>query len=368
MRILLFLNLFLTVTIANAMSPAQFDQLLKDSHRGRSFHGNILIKQNGVTLYQTSRGQANREWNVPHQRSSKFMIASLTKQFTAYAVLNLASEQKLSLDDSISKYISLPKKSPIDSSKWEKITLRHLLSHSAGLKRDIKSSELMSTSDYNLLGTIVSNVLLAGKIINKDPGVYHYSNLGYLLLAQVIEKVSKTQLNYYFKRVIFTPLEMKDTGEFHRRKSIPQMASGYFFNESKKTVKRCCHDASIFTGSHHLYSTIDDLDKWNHELHGQTNILNRAVLDQMKEIQTFVDDKKSYAYGIFVDHSGTSKSFTHTGHEWGFSSLMTYIPKLKLSIIYLSNFHDENVFSFKPNHTRFQNKVVEMLGQTANVW
>ncbi len=353
---------FIFAQFSFALTTEQIESILNKSHRTSPFHGNILIKQNGTTLYKKSHGIANREWQVPHNLNSKFMIASLTKQFTAYAILNLAFEKKLNLEDSVSKYIKLPRKSPIDPKKWEAITIRHLLTHSSGLSRDIKRNENMSTSDYNLLGTIVFNVLNAGKIINKDPGQYYYSNLGYLLLAEVIEKVTSSYYISYLKTVIFNPLKMYNTDEYHRRKTIPMMAEGYFRGDSRKTNKRCCHDASIFTGSHNLYSTIEDLDIWNHELHGVTNILNRDVLNQMKEAQVQVDDKgTSYAFGLNVDNYQGLSRIWHTGHEWGYSTLLTYVPELKLSIVYLSNFHGEEIFSYFPNNVKFQNGLLDQM-------
>lgn len=360
----LFLALSLLISAySQAITTTQIKELIAQTHRTGTFHGNLLIKQNGQTLYKEGQGLANREWEVPHTIDSKFMIASLTKQFTAYAILNLVKENKLKLEDSISKFINLPRNSTVSQTEWDAITIHHLLSHTSGITRDVKRTENMSTSDYNLIGTIINHVLAGKKIIFKAPGEYHYSNLGYLLLAEVIEKASNSFYINYLKRIIFTPLEMNNTGEYHRRKAIPKMVEGYFRDDSRRTNRRCCHDASIFTGSHGLFSTVEDLDIWNRELNGETNILNQDIFRLMKSEKVTIDESSSYGYGLNIDKIKGLNRIWHTGHEWGYASLMTYIPELKLSIIYLSNYHTQDVFSFNPNHVKLQNELIDLLSQ-----
>ena len=98
----------------------KIDQFLKKSHRNTSFHGSLIVQKGEETLYKKASGLANREWNISHTLDSKFMIASLTKQFTAYSILNLESQGLLSIDDSIADHIKLPRRSEIESMTWRK--------------------------------------------------------------------------------------------------------------------------------------------------------------------------------------------------------------------------------------------------------
>jgi CubicO group peptidase (beta-lactamase class C family) len=338
-------------------------RIVQKTHRHLSFHGNILVKRGDKELLKQSFGQAIREWNVPHTLDSKFMIASLSKQFTAFAILQLEEQGKLSLDDSIATYVSLPKNSPIDQKQWQKITLRHLLTHSAGLIRDVARTPFMSTSDYNHLSAIVTNMLMHKKAIFKPTGEFYYSNFGYLLLAQVIENVSKSFYGSFLRKHIFNKLRMYDTGEFHRRKSIQYMSDGYFYNDSNRVSKRCCHDATVFTGSHSLYSNLSNLSNWWQEIHVNKGVFPKKLIEKFLTIQFQGKDGQNYGFGLFSDvFSGVERVY-HTGHEWGFVSLISYVKDLDLTIIYLSNSHGQDIMGFTPNNEKFHQEIIKYFQQ-----
>jgi CubicO group peptidase (beta-lactamase class C family) len=334
------------------------DKIVKASHRGSGFQGNVFVEKDGKVIFQKSYGFANREWQVPHDKDSKFMIASVTKQFTAYSILLLQEENKLDINDSISKYVKLPTNSPIDAQEWKDTTIKHLLTHSASIIRDVPSTPNMSTSDYNLLGTVVFNVLNSKNIYLKKKNGFYYSNLGYLLLAQVIEKVSKSYYGTFLKKHILTPLKMFNTGEYHRRKLIPKMADGYFYGQNRTSNKRCCHDTSVFTGSHNLYSTTEDLNKWQQELYRNNVTLNQSVISKMKEVQVDAYDELKYSFGLFhEDYLGMNRTW-HSGHEWGYVTLLSHIEELDLTVIYLSNSHGQEVFERGPNSNKVHSGIV----------
>lgn len=367
--ILCIMMMLLSLAFSSPLIAVNFeskvDSLLRKSHLDTQFHGTLIIKKGQQILYENAVGIANREWNIPHSMKSKFMIASITKQFTAYAVLKLESDGVLSTEDSIAKYIKLPKGSPIQTKKWQAITIHHLLTHTAGLTRDIKKTQTMSRSDYNLLGSVVSNSLRFGDIIERPPGRYHYSNMGYVFLAKVIERASKSTYGRYVKKIILNPLNLQNTGEYHRRKVVPFMSDGYYYDEMYKITKRCCDDTSVFIGSHHLYSNATDMLVWMNELQGQGAVLDKALLEKMKESQVSQDNEahsdSTYGYGVMLDKFQGFKRVWHPGHEWGYSSLISYLPQLELTVIYLANIHGQDIFFSTPNSIKFLKLIVQEL-------
>lgn len=361
--------LMISTTVLAVTGPEVEDTLTK-INRTFGFHGSVYVSKGGEVLLEKAFGLANREWSVPNTIDSKFMIASLSKQFTAYAVLNLEAEGKLNIEDSVANYIRLPRNSTVSEEEWSKITLKHLLTHTAGLSRDVRRTEDMSRGDYNLVGTIVSNVLRGRKILYSEPGEFSYSNVGYLFLAEVIQKASKSNYGTYLQRVIFNPLKMRNTGEYHRRKMIPNMAEGYHYGENRTVAKRCCDDASIFTGSHNLYSDIKDMTTWMRALHGKIEGLNQEVVSKMMTPQ--VDQnyptprgqepvKSYYGFGLVIDSFKGKTRVGHTGHEWGYSSLLSYVPEEDILVVYLSNTHGADVFTYRPNNVEFLDKILDSM-------
>lgn len=361
--------MLLTQHQAWASISLDIDDLVQKKHVHKNFHGNVLVKQKGQIIYESSVGLANAEWSVSHTSDSKFMIASLTKQFTAYAILLLEEQGELSLSDSVSKYIELPKKSVINPVYWQSITIQHLLTHTSGIKRDVPKTAHMSTSDYNLLGTIVLNMLQNAEIQYEELGEFSYSNLGYLLLAQVIDKVAPQSYDNFLRKHIFAPLEMWDTGEYHRGKYIQNMSEGYFYNDMMRLNKRCCHDATVFRGSHHLYSTTQDLSTWLEELRQPSGKLNEKVINKLKQAQVLAtqskeDIEKYYGYGLYFTQYNGLNRIVHNGHEWGYNSSVTIIDELDLTIVILANRHNLNVFSEQSDVDDLSDEIISVLIKT----
>jgi CubicO group peptidase (beta-lactamase class C family) len=356
-------SLFLLILlIGNTWGQVDFQKILNSSQRGLNFSGNMLIQRGETILLKHSAGMAIREWDMAHDWDSRFMIASLTKQFTAYLVLSLVEEGKLSLDERVSELISLPKNAQTKAESWSKITVKDLLTHTSGLIRDVPRTEWMSPSEYNLISTVIDLSLLGKDVFFQAPGNFHYSNFGYLLLAEIIEKKGLSFYERFLQKKILWPLKMRNTGEYHRMKVIKKMSHGYYYDEGRKIKKRCCRDAMTFTGSHNLYSTVEDLKIWMNELHKPSGILNEKILTLMKTPQVETSFGH-YGYGLFIEEIQGKKTLWHNGHEWGFSSLLSFVPSEDLMIIYLSNSHGMEVFDLVSPTQDLQNKVIETLSQ-----
>jgi D-alanyl-D-alanine carboxypeptidase len=171
----------------------------------RHFRGNVLVERDGRVLLKKSYGLADESWNVPNQTDGRFEIASLTKQFTAVAILQLAEAGKLSVDDSVTKFYMQ------GAVSWKGITVKQLLNHTSGLPNnrleDYKKGIAVPYTPEELLQTVRDRPLLA------PPGTkWAYTNTEYYLLAYIIEKLSGEHYGPYLTEHIFKPLRMSNSG------------------------------------------------------------------------------------------------------------------------------------------------------------
>lgn len=366
--ILLAFALSMAASAGQAELAGKLEEMVARYQSRNQIQGNILIKKNGVTLFEKSFGQANEEWNVSHTPESKFMIASISKQFTAYAILLLENEGRLSLSDSISKYISLPKGTPNSEEFWESITLYHLLTHTSGLVRDVPNTEHLNRSIQQPLSNIVKLTLSESKIEGSKLGEFSYSNLGYLILAHVIEEVSYTPYDRFIQNKIFIPVRMYQSGEYHRSKMISHMSEGYFYTEAYRKQKRCCDDGSVLRGSHGLYSTARDLSLWQQVLIEGSSRMNQEVLDKLTSLQSVIfpnQEKSFYGFGLIQDTKFKTKRLWHEGHEWGFISLVSMLPELGITITVLSNHHDFELFNARSSMSQINDELTQLMIQEA---
>ncbi len=342
----------------------KLDQIAERYQSRHQIQGNILIKKNGATLFEKSFGLANEEWQVEHTPESKFMIASVSKQFTAYGVLLLENEGKLSLSDSISKFIELPDGAQDSKEYWDSITLYHLLTHTSGLTRDVPNTEHLNRSVSQPLSQIVSLTLKESKVEASKLGEFSYSNLGYLILARVIEEVSFNSYERFIQNKIFIPVRMYQSGEYHRSKMITRMSEGYFYTEAYRKQKRCCDDGSVLRGSHGLYSTARDLALWQQVLIEGSSRLNQEVLNKLTSLQSIVfpnQEKSFYGFGLIQDTKFNTPRLWHEGHEWGFVSLVTMLPEHGITITVVSNHHDFELFSSQSSMSKINDELTALL-------
>lgn len=185
------------------------------------FSGTVLIVRKDSVLLREAYGYANYEWKIKTTADTKFSLASVSKQFTAVAILQLAERKLLSVDDTLNKYFpGFP--------KGDQITLHMMLSHMSGLAMDFDELYLnqVSLTQNNVLSYIAHKELLF------TPGKQtEYSNIGYYLLARIIEKVSGKSYSIYLKENIFDPLKMNDTGVMTNEEVITNMADRYIKKE-----------------------------------------------------------------------------------------------------------------------------------------
>ncbi len=223
------------------------------------FSGAVLVAKDGAPLVSKGYGLANRELDVPNTPRTKFRLGSITKMFTAMAILHLEEQGKLAVTDPVCKHV------PDCPPAWAKITIHHLLTHTSGIPN------FTSLPDYpkTMAAPSAVNQTVArfrDRPLDFDPGEkFRYSNSGYVLLGQVIEKVAIESYGAVLKRTIFEPLGMKDTGYDSGAEIIPRRASGYS-RQAERFRNAMYIDMSIPHAAGGLYSTVEDLLIWDQAL------------------------------------------------------------------------------------------------------
>jgi CubicO group peptidase (beta-lactamase class C family) len=291
----------------------------------QAFSGAVLVARDGRVVLRRGVGLADREWNVPNTPDTKFRLGSITKQFTAAAILQLAEQGKLSFDDPISKYY------PEAPASWSKVTIRRLLTHTSGIPsyttpRFMAGLQRAARTPEEIIK------LTRDEPLEFEPGTkFAYDNTGYILLGYVIEKVSGQSYAAYLAAHIFGPLGMKDSGYDVNAEVLPRRASGYAPGP-KGWVNADYIDMSEPYSAGALYSTVDDLLTWEQALFGG-KVVNPASLKLMT-----TDWGYHYGFGLFLARRGPHDEIYHDGGIQGFASSLQWYPADGVTSIVLANF------------------------------
>lgn len=289
-----------------------------------AFMGTVLVARNGKTLFSNGYGFANAEHGVANGVDTKFRLGSITKQFTAVAVLQLEEQGKLSVTDAMCKYVE---KCP---ETWKPITIHHLLTHTSGLFNFTNDPEYRRTA---MLASppVHSLEKIRDKPLRFDPGTrFEYSNSGYVALAIVVEKASGENYEAYMRNHVFQPAGMNDSGHDDHTPILKNRATGY---EGQGATLRHApyHDMTIPIGAGDLYSTAQDLLLWDQALNNDT------LLKAPARAKLFQAEKSNYAYGWLVPRIFNRQAHMHGGGIYGFSTNILRFPEEGLVSIALSN-------------------------------
>jgi CubicO group peptidase (beta-lactamase class C family) len=267
----------------------------------------VLVARRGEVLLAKGYGFANIEHRVPNTPHTKFRLASATKSITAAAILQLRETGKLSLDDSVAKYLP-------DMPHANEITIRHLLTHTSGLRSSEKDP------------------------LEFTPGErMNYSNTGYHVLGRIIEKVTGQSYEEYLRAAIFQPLGMQGSGLDHYAPIIPDRASGYERDGSTGYVNAPPGDmAGAFSGGG-LYSTVEDLRRFDQELLTGKLLTPETVAAAFTPGRLNDGTATTYGFGwMLTKHRGLAE-ISHGGDGTGFNAWNAYYPDSGLIVIVLSN-------------------------------
>lgn len=307
-----------------AQDPARMDRIVRTSADADEFSGAVLVARDGQILLDKGYGLANREWRIPNDSDTKFRLGSVTKQFTAVAIMILNERGLVDLDSPVKTWL------PDAPAAWDQVTVRRLLAHTAGVPNftsfeDFQARKTLPTTVEGLIA------LFQNRPLDFEPGEGRkYSNSGYVLLTAIIEKASGQTYADFLAETIFQPLGMSDTGYDRNAAVLPQRASGYA-PAAGGVVNADYWDMSIPQGAGGLYSTTHDLLKWEQGLF-DGRVLTPASLTRLT---TPVRDQ--YAFGVFVAKAEGNTTIAHSGGLDGFNTYMAYDPARRTTVIVLGN-------------------------------
>ena len=310
---------------------ARIDLMLRVYTKKNMFSGSVLIAKKGKVLLSKGYGLANTTHSVSNLPTTKFKLASVSKQFTAMAIMILQEKGKLNTEDKLTKYIP-------DYPNGDKITIHHLLTHTSGIPNltALPVFDSIKGNPHTLEQTIA---LTKNKPLEFEPGSkFNYSNSGYILLTYIIENASGKKYEDYLKEVIFDPLGMKNSGLYPATGTLKNSAIGYT-EENEGLIPAPYVDMTIPAGAGALYSTVEDLFIWDQALYTEKLVKKET----MEKIMTVYKD--NYAYGWMVGKFKDHKKYFHGGGIEGFNTVINRFTDDELCIIILKNVDNYQLFN-----------------------
>ncbi|HEU4521353.1 MAG TPA: serine hydrolase domain-containing protein [Thermoanaerobaculia bacterium] len=291
------------------------DEIMR-AYAGDQPGASVLVFQDGQVVFRRAYGLADVNRGIAATTATNYRLASVTKQFTAAAILRLAEQGKLSLGDPVRRFLpSLP-------SETDAVTIRHLLTHSSGI---VDYEDVMPQgAGAQLLDRDVLTILESQRSTYFPPGSsYQYSNSGYALLALIVEKASGTSFADFLREEIFLPLGMNDTVAHQEGVStVARRAFGHPADQSS---------TSAVLGDGGVYSSVDDLARWLAAL--DRGIFADAAIPRV----TTSDPKVQYGYGWRISEHDGRRVVMHTGETIGFRNALVRFPGDRLAVVVLTN-------------------------------
>lgn len=324
-------SLAFLIAPAVAETPAEWaDEHLREATKGDRPGVAVLVAQDGKILYQGGFGLAEVASKTPITPETKFRIGSVTKQFTAAAILKLAEQGKLALTDPLAKFYPKVPNAP-------KITLRHLLTHTSGLASYTSRPNFFvgvtrPTTPADLLASLEKDAP------DFEPGAnFAYCNSGYFLLAEIVAQVSGQSFADYLRTTFFEPLGMKGTGIFVNATPPAGAALGYALHE-EQVLPALDWEMSWAGGAGALYSTVGDLFRWTEALHAG-RVVNADSLKAMttpNPLPPGVDGLR-YGFGLVVSDVERLPAIGHNGGLQGWQSHLLWLPQQHVTLVALAN-------------------------------
>ena len=296
--------------------------------KANRFMGNVLIAHGDQIVYESSFGYANLELNVPHSPLTKFRIASVTKPFTAAAIMVLESRGLVKLESTIDTYLP-------DFPDGEKITVRHLLNHTSGIANftALPDHDRVARDPHTLAEVIA---LFAGQPLEFAPGSQHaYSNSNYILLTAILESVTKQSYPDALRDLILEPLGLSDTGVDDNALVLANRASGYAWAGNQYHHAQYM-DISVASGAGGMYSTARDLQRFARGV-CTGELLGLEATNRVFTLTTAAGGDVQYGLGWEINTVAPRPVYRHGGAILGFRSDVGYYPQADVTIVTLSN-------------------------------
>jgi CubicO group peptidase (beta-lactamase class C family) len=295
----------------------------------------IGVIRNDSLIYAKGYGMANLEYAIPNSPETIFHMASVSKQFTAYSIVLLAKQGKLNLDDDIHKYL------PWVPDFKEKITIRHLLNHTSGIRDQWQLLSIAGTRlDDVITQDQIIKILSKQQSLNSKPGErYNYSNSGFTILSEIVKSVSGKTLRQFSDSAIFKPLGMNST---HVHDDYTEIVKNRAYSYQRKNGFQFSNSVLSYSnsGATSLFTNINDLSKWVRNFYNPV-VGDAMAIEQLTEKGKLNNGKEiNYALGIIVNQYKGWKQYTHNGSDAGYRTYLSVFPELKIGIIVFSNLGD----------------------------
>lgn len=321
------------VIAADTLSIEQtqkINQLLEAYQAQEKFSGSVEVKIGNDVVYKKSLGLAVREHSISVNDKTVFGIGSLSKQFTAAAVMYLHQQGKLTVTSPISSYLEVPE-------SWSEIKIFQFLSHTSGIGGNFTFEDWTEFSRIRLVPALFKIATEQFKEIAPERiGKYEYSNVGYSVAAMLIEEVTGKAYSTYMNEVFFPAAGLLDTAVDHSTAIVANRATAYEF-ASGKWMAACCLDLTNWAGSGDMRSTTSDLIKWSELLEKDTFLFEETKEKLFLPRIEFPERKMSYASGWIIDEYQGKQRIWHNGKLRGFQGELVKIPSEKFTLSLLVN-------------------------------
>lgn len=309
----------------------RFDSLFNDVARRKGFNGNVLVGMQGTAIYKSSFGYSDLKTREPLNIKSVFQIASVSKQFTAVAIMMLQEQGKLEYTDTVQKFLP--------EFPYKNITIKQLLSHRSGLPNYM----YFSGKYWKKKGEYMTNEQVLAQMVKYKPRPeylpdrrYKYSNTGYAMLALIVERISGLPFDEFMEQNIFQPLNMQSTFVYNprNRKTLEYETKGYNKNRRKAPIDFL----DGVTGDKGIYSTVEDMFLWDQALYSD-KLVKQSTLEEAFTPSSY-DYKRdnNYGYGFRLDTLSDGSRIVYHGGWWrGYNSLFVRRLTDHTTIIILCN-------------------------------
>ena len=310
----------------------KLDSLLQRINKRHDFHGSLLVAKNGKILYDNHVGYADFKKKDPLNETSVFQLASVSKQFTAAAIMLLYERNQIQLTDTVNKYFP--------GFPYENITIKNLLNHTSGLPKYFWVAEHEWQQEKAPSNSEMMALLESSKAQRyfKPGRNFDYSNTGYFVLASIVEKVSGNSFSAFVKKNIFDPLDMKDSFVFSSENdnTIENQLDGYRLYRGWRHLKINTTVNDAIVGDKNVYSSSKDLLKWTLGLNSG-KLLSKESLNLMhSKGETVYGRKVPYGFGLRINTKDQNTIY-HYGKWNGFSTGLTEYHDDELVVIILEH-------------------------------
>jgi CubicO group peptidase (beta-lactamase class C family) len=307
------------------------------------FNGNVLIAQKGVVVYQKAYGFADFKDTIKNNLQSKFQLASLSKTFTAVAIMKLAEQGKIGLDYTVKDYFP--------NFPYDGITIRSLLCHRSGLPfyqytfdKTVRETKAYPTNQQMM--EWFATVQPTPKMFNQPDHYFGYNNTNFAILAALVEKVSGKDFDEYMRENLFKPAGMKNSFIVTTKNDSININRTFGYQFGQRLPKDYYDN---ITGDKGVYSTVGDLLNWYKALKNNTIISKESFREMIVPRSFEFPGLRNYGYGfrLWVDAKQQTDYVYHTGWWKGYNTIMFFDPREDFVIILINNRYNRSVYNVK---------------------